>query len=69
MPTDQDYRYLAEDSYNIDSKLLKQTLQEGQIVGNGRYIIVDKPVDNTRNGMHSYGCCSYFRRHKRSTRP
>ncbi|WNZ90227.1 alpha/beta hydrolase family protein [Streptococcus iniae] len=53
MPTDQDYRYLAEDSYNIDSKLLKQTLQEGQIVGNGRYIIVDKPVDNTRNGMQA----------------
>ena len=53
MITEEDYRYIVDDVYDVDSGKVTNPIQEGRLVANDRFKVISKPVDNTSNGMQA----------------
>jgi len=53
MVTEEDYRYIVDDVYDVDSGKVSNPIQEGRLVANDRLKVISKPIDNTSNGMQA----------------
>ena len=53
MVTEEDYRYIVDDVYDVDSGKVSNPIQEGRLVANDRFKVISKPIDNTSNGMQA----------------
>jgi len=53
MITEEDYRYIVDDVYDVDSGKVSNPIQEGRLVGNDRFKVISNPRDNTSNGMQA----------------
>ena len=53
MITEEDYRYIVDDVYDVDSGKVSNPIQEGRLVGNDRFKVISNPIDNTSNGMQA----------------
>ena len=53
MVTEEDYRYIVDDVYDVDSGKVSNPIQEGLLVANDRFKVISKPIDNTSNGMQA----------------
>ena len=53
MVTEEDYRYIVDDVYDVDSGKVSNPIQEGRLVANDRFKVISKPIDNTSNGMQT----------------
>ncbi|HFI0358576.1 TPA: hypothetical protein ACGOWA_001752 [Streptococcus suis] len=52
MITDQDYRWIADDVYKVDSLKVKIPKTMGDEAGDDKFIIIEQPVD-AGNGMQA----------------
>ena len=53
MITEKDYRYIADDVYKVDALKVSRPYSKDDLVGNDRFKVISKPVDNTSNGMQA----------------
>ena len=53
MITEEDYRYIVDDVYDVDSGKVSNPIQEGRLVANDRFKVISNPIDNTSNGMQA----------------
>ena len=53
MVTEEDYRYIVDDVYDVDSGKVSNPIQEGRLVANDRFKVISNPIDNTSNGMQA----------------
>ena len=53
MVTEEDYRYIVDDVYDVDTGKVSNPIQEGRLVANDRFKVISKPIDNTSNGMQA----------------
>lgn len=53
MITEKDNQLIANDVYKVDSKKVNESFQQGDLVANDKYIIIEKPIDNLENGMQA----------------
>ena len=53
MVTEEDYRYIVDDVYDVDSGKVSNPIQEGRLVANDRFIVITNPIDNRSNGMQA----------------
>ena len=53
MITEKDYRYIADDVYKMDALKVNRPYSKDDLVGNDRFKVISKPVDNTYNGMQA----------------
>ena len=53
MVTEEDYRYIVDDVYDVDSGKVSNPIQEGRLVANDRFKVISNPIDNTSNGMQT----------------
>ena len=53
MITEEDYRYIVDDVYDVDSGKVSNPIQEGRLVVNDRFKVISNPIDNTSNGMQA----------------
>ena len=53
MITEEDYRYIVDDVYDVDSGKVSNPIQEGRLVANDRFIVITNPIDNRSNGMQA----------------
>lgn len=53
MITEKDNQLIANDVYKVDSKKVNEPFQQGDLVANDKYIIIEKPFDNLENGMQA----------------
>ena len=53
MITEEDYRYIVDDVYDVDSGKVSNPIQEERLVANDRFKVITKPIDNTSNGMQA----------------
>ena len=58
MITEEDYRYIVDDVYDVDSGKVSNPIQEGRLVGNDRFKVISNPIDNTANGMQTMAVAS-----------
>ena len=53
MVTEEDYRYIVDDVYDVDSGKVSNPIQEERLVANDRFKVISKPIDDTSNGMQA----------------
>ena len=53
MITEKDYRYIADDVYKVDALKVNRPYSKDDLVGNDRFKVITKPIDNTSNGMQA----------------
>ena len=58
MITEEDYRYIVDDVYDVDSGKVTNPIQEGRLVANDRFKVISNPIDNTANGMQTMAVAS-----------
>ncbi len=58
MVTEEDYRYIVDDVYDVDSGKVSNPIQEGRLVANDRFKVISNPIDNTANGMQTMAVAS-----------
>lgn len=51
MVTEEDYRYIVDDVYDVDSGKVSNPIQEGRLVANDRLKVISSPVGNPSNSM------------------
>ena len=52
MITDENYRYIVDDVYDVDSNKVNNPIKEGRLVANDQFRVL-KTQDNTSNGMQA----------------
>ena len=58
MVTEEDYRYIVDDVYDVDTGKVSNPIQEGRLVANDRFKVISNPIDNTANGMQTMAVAS-----------
>ena len=53
MITEKDYRYIADDVYKVDALKVSRPYSKDDLVGNDRFKVISKPIDNRSNGMQA----------------
>lgn len=53
MVTEEDYRYIVDDVYDVDSGKVSNPIKEGRLVANDRFKVISNPIDNRSNGMQA----------------
>ncbi|MHC4024659.1 hypothetical protein [Streptococcus sp. KHUD_018] len=53
MITEKDYRYIADDVYKVDALKVNRPYSKDDLVGNDRFKVITKPIDNSSNGMQA----------------
>ncbi|EPU23642.1 TPA: hypothetical protein ACJSWJ_000779 [Streptococcus agalactiae] len=53
MISEKDYRYIADDVYDVDRTKRNNPISKNSTVAKDKYIVIEPPIDNTSNGMQA----------------